>query len=33
MSVVLTLYDSPAANSSGIGDVALPKIVKVACDD
>lgn len=33
MSVVLTLYDSPAANSSGIADVSLPRIVKTACDD
>lgn len=33
MSLVLTLYDSPAASSSGIVDVALPDIVKAACDD
>lgn len=33
MSFVLTLYDSPAASSSGIADVALPRIAKAACND
>ena len=32
MSLVLTLYDSPAASSSGIADLALPAIVKAGCD-
>lgn len=31
MSFVLTLYDSPAASSSG--DIALPRIAKAACND
>lgn len=33
MSLVVTLYDSPAASSSGIVEVALPDIVKATCDD
>jgi hypothetical protein len=33
MSLVLTLYDSPAANSAGVADVALPQIARAECDD
>jgi hypothetical protein len=33
MSLVLTLYDSPAASSAGIADVALPQITRAECDD
>jgi hypothetical protein len=33
MSLVLTLYDSPAASSSGIADAQLPRIAKAACND
>ena len=32
MNLVLTLYDTPAASSSGIADIALPEIRRTACD-
>ncbi len=32
MALVLTLYDTPAAISTGVSDIQLPRIVKVGCD-
>ena len=32
MSLVLTLYDTPATSSSGIAEIALPEIRKTMCD-
>ena len=32
MKLVLTLYDTPAASSSGIADIALPAIRKATCN-
>jgi hypothetical protein len=32
MALVLTLYDSPVAVSTGVSDIQLPRIAKVGCD-
>lgn len=32
MALVLTLYDTPVAVSTGVSDIVLPKIAKVGCD-
>ena len=32
MALVLTLYDTPAAISTGVSDIQLPRITKVGCD-
>lgn len=32
MALVLTLYDTPVATSSGVADIALPAIVRAGCD-
>jgi hypothetical protein len=32
MLLVLTLYDTSIASSTGVADVDLPRLTKVACD-
>jgi hypothetical protein len=32
MSLVLTLYDTPIASSTGVSDIELPQILKAGCD-
>ena len=33
MQLVLTLYDTPAATSSRVFEIALPQVLKVGCDE
>lgn len=33
MTLVLTFFDTPIASASGAGDVVLPSILKLGCDD
>lgn len=33
MTLMLTLYDTPITSNTGISDITLPEIAKVACDD
>jgi hypothetical protein len=33
MSLVLSLYDTPVANRSGVADAKLPRIIRTGCDD
>jgi len=32
MALVLTLYDTPVASSSGVADLAMPQVLKTGCD-